>query len=35
VGSPGVLLWKKEGMTFLLQGAAPRDDALRLAAQVD
>jgi hypothetical protein len=33
--SPGVVLWKDDGMTFLLQGAGPKADALRLAAEVD
>ena len=32
--SPGVLLWKAEGMTFLLQGAGPRAEAISLAADV-
>jgi hypothetical protein len=30
----GVLLWKSDGMTFLLQGTGSKDDALRLAAEV-
>ncbi len=34
VGS-GTILWKRGGMSFLLQGAASRDDAIRLAADVD
>ena len=32
--SPGVLLWKADGMAFLLQGA-PKAKALQLAAEVD
>ena len=31
--SPGVLLWKTDGMAFLLQGA-PKAEALQLAAEV-
>jgi hypothetical protein len=31
----GVLLWKDRGMTFLLQGAGSKADAIRLAALVD
>ena len=31
--SPGVLLWKADGMAFLLQGA-PKSEALQLAAEV-
>jgi hypothetical protein len=31
---PGVLLWEKDGMTFLLQGSASKVDASRLAADV-
>ena len=31
----GVLLWKAEAMTFLLQGAGPKADAIRLAAEVN
>ena len=34
VGS-GALLWKRDGMTYLLQGAGTRDAAVRLAADVD
>jgi hypothetical protein len=34
VGS-GALLWKRDGMTFLLQGRPSKDDAIRLAADVD
>jgi hypothetical protein len=30
----GVLLWKADGMAFLLQGADSRRDATRLAAEV-
>jgi hypothetical protein len=33
--SPGVLLWKADGMAFLLQGAPTKVEALQLAAQVD
>jgi hypothetical protein len=33
--SPGVLLWKADGMAFLLQGALSKAEALGLAAQVD
>ena len=33
--SPGVLMWKHDGMAFVLQGAGPKADAIRLAAQVD
>jgi len=32
--SPGALLWRVEGREFLLQGAASKEDALRLAAEV-
>jgi hypothetical protein len=32
--SPGALLWKADGMAFLLQGAGSRADAIRLAAAV-
>ena len=31
----GVLLWNDDGMTFLLQGAAAKAEATRLAAEVD
>ena len=31
----GVLLWKDRGMTFLLQGARSKEEAIRLAALVD
>lgn len=31
----GVLLWKQVGMTFLLQGAGSRVEAIKLAAEVD
>jgi hypothetical protein len=31
----GVLLWKQVGMTFLLQGAGSRVEAIELAAEVD
>jgi hypothetical protein len=30
----GALLWRRGGMTFLLQGTASREDAIRLAAEV-
>jgi hypothetical protein len=30
----GALLWRRDGMTFLLQGAESREDAIRLAADV-
>jgi hypothetical protein len=33
--SPGVLLWKADGMAFLLQGVSSKAEALQLAAQVD
>lgn len=33
--SPGVLLWKAEGMTFLLQGTGSKVEAIGLAADVD
>jgi hypothetical protein len=33
--SPGVLLWKAEGMTLLLQGAASKFEAIGLAADVE
>lgn len=33
--SPGALLWRKDGMTFLLQGSESKDGATRLAAEVD
>ena len=33
--SPGVLLWKDDGMAFLLQGAGSKDAATSIAAQVD
>ena len=32
---PGALLWKRDGMTFLLQGAGSKADAIGLAAEVD
>ena len=32
---PGILLWRNEGMTFLLQGSESQSDAIRLAATVD
>ena len=31
----GALLWKAEGMAFLLQGAGPKDEATSIAARVD
>ena len=31
---PGALLWRDRGRAFLLQGAASKDDAVRLAADV-
>jgi hypothetical protein len=31
----GALLWKRDGMAFLLQGAPSRDDAIGLAADVE
>ena len=31
----GALLWKDDGMTFLLQGAGSQADAIRIASQVD
>jgi hypothetical protein len=31
----GVLLWKRDGMSFLLQGATSKDAAFGLAADVD
>ena len=34
IGS-GALVWKRNGMTFLLQGTPSKDDAIRLAADVD
>lgn len=33
--SPGVLLWKADGMAFLLQGAPSKIEATELATQVD
>ena len=32
---PDVLLWRDEGMTFLLQGSESQSEAIRLAAAVD
>jgi hypothetical protein len=32
---PGVLLWKADGMAFLLQGAESKIEALRVAAEVE
>ena len=32
---PGALLWRDDGMTFLLQGAGSKADAIRLAGEVD
>ena len=34
IGS-GALVWKRNGMTFLLQGTPSKDHAIRLAADVD
>ena len=31
----GVLLWKADGMAFLLQGSAPKEEATSIAARVD
>ena len=31
----GALLWKADGMAFLLQGAGPKDEATSIAARVD
>lgn len=31
----GALLWKAGGMSFLLQGAGPKDEATSIGAQVD
>ena len=33
--SAGVLLWRDDGIAFLLQGAGPKVKATKLAAEVD
>ena len=33
--SPGALLWKDDGLAFLLQGAGSKDNAVQLAGTVD
>jgi hypothetical protein len=33
--SAGVLLWRDDGIVFLLQGAEPKVNATKLAAEID